>query len=141
MIYDSLEQKVAERTVKLKKANQAKSEFLSNMSHELRTPLNDILDLSKIEAGKLELYPENITCQSFIDSIIGIMRMRAEQKDVCFVYEAIGDLPLGVEIDEKRLRQVLLNLLGNAIKFTDKGQITLRISKIYPFNKRWYFIF
>ena len=166
--YENLEQKVADRTVKLKKANEAKSEFLSNMSHELRTPLNgilgyaqilkraknledtqvsglktiynsgnhlltlinDILDLSKIEAGKLEFYPENITCQSFIDSIIGIMRMRAEQKDVCFVYEAIGDLPLGVEIDEKRLRQVLLNLLGNAIKFTDKGQVTLRISAI-----------
>ncbi len=166
--YENLEQKVADRTVKLKKANEAKSEFLSNMSHELRTPLNgilgyaqilkraknledtqvsglktiynsgnhlltlinDILDLSKIEAGKLELYPENITCQSFIDSITGIMRMRAEQKDVCFVYEAIGDLPQGVEIDEKRLRQVLLNLLGNAIKFTDKGQVTLRISAI-----------
>ncbi|WP_083234926.1 hybrid sensor histidine kinase/response regulator [Candidatus Marithrix sp. Canyon 246] len=168
LLYENLEQKVADRTVKLEKANQAKSEFLSNMSHELRTPLNgilgyaqilkraknleetqvsglntiynsgnhlltlinDILDLSKIEAGKLEIYPENITCQSFIDSITGIMRMRAEQKDVCFVYEAVGDLPLGIEIDEKRLRQVLLNLLGNAIKFTDKGQVTLRISAI-----------
>jgi signal transduction histidine kinase/CheY-like chemotaxis protein len=168
LLYENLEQKVADRTIKLHKANQAKSEFLSNMSHELRTPLNgilgyaqilkraknledtqvsglktiynsgnhlltlinDILDLSKIEAGKLELYPENITCQSFIDSIIGIIRMRAEQKDVCFAYETVGDLPLGVEIDEKRLRQVLLNLLGNAIKFTDKGQVTLRISAI-----------
>ncbi len=168
LLYENLEQKVADRTIKLHKANQAKSEFLSNMSHELRTPLNgilgyaqilkraknleetqisglntiynsgnhlltlinDILDLSKIEAGKLELYPENITCQSFIDSITGIMRMRAEQKDVCFAYESLGDLPQGVEIDEKRLRQVLLNLLGNAIKFTDKGQVTLRISAI-----------
>jgi predicted ATPase/signal transduction histidine kinase/CheY-like chemotaxis protein len=168
LLYDNLEHKVAERTVELKKANEAKSEFLSNMSHELRTPLNgilgyaqilkraknledtqvaglntiynsgnhlltlinDILDLSKIEAGKLEIYPENIHFAGFIDSITGIMRMRAEQKDVCFAYEAVGDLPLGVEIDEKRLRQVLLNLLGNAIKFTDKGQVTLRISAI-----------
>jgi predicted ATPase/signal transduction histidine kinase/DNA-binding NarL/FixJ family response regulator/tRNA A-37 threonylcarbamoyl transferase component Bud32 len=168
LLYENLEQKVADRTVKLEKANQAKSEFLSNMSHELRTPLNgilgyaqilkrarnleetqvsglntiynsgnhlltlinDILDLSKIEAGKLELYPENINFASFIDSITGIMRMRAEQKDVCFAYETIGELPLGIEIDEKRLRQVLINLLGNAIKFTDKGQVTLRISAI-----------
>jgi predicted ATPase/signal transduction histidine kinase/ActR/RegA family two-component response regulator len=166
LLYENLEQKVADRTVKLEKANQAKSEFLSNMSHELRTPLNgilgyaqilkrarnleetqvsglntiynsgnhlltlinDILDLSKIEARKLELYPENINFASFIDSITGIMRMRAEQKDVCFAYETVGELPLGIEIDEKRLRQVLLNLLGNAIKFTDQGQVTLRIS-------------
>jgi len=167
LLYENLEQKVADRTVKLEKANQAKSEFLSNMSHELRTPLNgilgyaqilkraknleetqvsglntiynsgnhlltlinDILDLSKIEAGKLEIYPENINFVGFIDSITGIMRMRAEQKDVCFAYESVGDLPLGVEIDEKRLRQVLLNLLGNAIKFTDKGQVTLKVSQ------------
>jgi len=167
LLYENLEQKVADRTVKLKKANEAKSEFLSNMSHELRTPLNgilgyaqilkraknledtqvsglntiynsgnhlltlinDILDLSKIEAGKLELYPENINFSGFIDSITGIMRMRAEQKDVCFAYEAVGYLPQGLEIDEKRLRQVLLNLLGNAIKFTDKGQVTLKVSQ------------
>ena len=56
--------------------------------------------------------------------------MRAEQKNVCFAYEKVGNLPLGIEIDEKRLRQVLLNLLGNAIKFTDKGQVTLRVSAI-----------
>jgi predicted ATPase/signal transduction histidine kinase/CheY-like chemotaxis protein/tRNA A-37 threonylcarbamoyl transferase component Bud32 len=166
LLYENLEQKVADRTIKLEKANQAKSEFLSNMSHELRTPLNgilgyaqilkraknledtqvsglntiynsgnhlltlinDILDLSKIEARKLELYSENVNFASFIDSITGIMRMRAEQKDVCFAYETVGELPLGIEIDEKRLRQVLINLLGNAIKFTDKGQVTLRIS-------------
>jgi predicted ATPase/signal transduction histidine kinase/tRNA A-37 threonylcarbamoyl transferase component Bud32/ActR/RegA family two-component response regulator len=101
-----------------------------NSGNHLLTLINDILDLSKIEARKLELYPENITCQNFIDSITGIMRMRAEQKDICFVYETVGDLPLGIEIDEKRLRQVLINLLGNAIKFTDKGQVTLRISAI-----------
>jgi CheY-like chemotaxis protein len=55
--------------------------------------------------------------------------MRAEQKNVFFAYEKVDDLPLGIEIDEKRLCQVLLNLLGNVIKFTDKGQVTLKVSQ------------
>jgi CheY-like chemotaxis protein len=55
--------------------------------------------------------------------------MRAEQKNVFFAYEKVDDLPLGIEIDEKRLRQVLLNLLGNVIKFIDKGQVTLKVSQ------------
>jgi predicted ATPase/signal transduction histidine kinase/CheY-like chemotaxis protein/tRNA A-37 threonylcarbamoyl transferase component Bud32 len=96
----------------------------------LLTLINDILDLSKIEARKLELYPDTLHLSSFIESIEGIIRMRAEQKDVYFSYEAVGELPTGIKADEKRLRQVLINLLGNAIKFTDKGQVTLRVSKV-----------
>ena len=100
--------------------------------NHLLTLINDILDLSKIEARKLELYPSAIHFHSFIEGITGIIRMRAEQKDVYFTYEAVGDLPPGVKADEKRLRQVLINLLGNAVKFTDKGRVTLRIKKISP---------
>jgi predicted ATPase/signal transduction histidine kinase/CheY-like chemotaxis protein len=100
--------------------------------NHLLTLINDILDLSKIEARKLELYPSAIHFQSFIEGITGIIRMRAEQKEVYFSYEAVGDLPPGIKADEKRLRQVLINLLGNAIKFTDKGRVTLRIKKISP---------
>jgi len=98
--------------------------------NHLLTLINDILDLSKIEARKLELYPDTLHFGSFIESISGIIRMRAEEKDVYFSYEAVGELPTGIKADEKRLRQVLINLLGNAIKFTDKGQVTLRISMI-----------
>jgi len=98
--------------------------------NHLLTLINDILDLSKIEARKLELYPETLHFGSFIESLSGIIRMRAEQKDVYFCYEAVGELPTGIKADEKRLRQVLINLLGNAIKFTDKGQVTLRVSTV-----------
>lgn len=98
--------------------------------NHLLTLINDILDLSKIEARKLELYPDTLHFSSFIESISGIIRMRAEQKDIYFSYEAVGELPTGIKVDEKRLRQVLINLLGNAIKFTDKGQVTLRVSLV-----------
>jgi signal transduction histidine kinase len=98
--------------------------------NHLLTLINDILDLSKIEARKLALYPDTLHFSSFIESLTGIIRMRAEQKDVYFCYEAVGELPTGIKADEKRLRQVLINLLGNAIKFTDKGQVTLRVSLV-----------
>jgi len=98
--------------------------------NHLLTLINDILDLSKIEARKLELYPDTLHFGSFIESLSGIIRMRAEEKDVYFCYEAVGELPTGIKADEKRLRQVLINLLGNAIKFTDKGQVTLRVSLV-----------
>lgn len=93
----------------------------------LLTLINDILDLSKIEARKMELYPDTIHFSSFIDSVVGIIRMRAQEKDVIFTYESHGDLPVGIIADEKRLRQVLLNLLGNAIKFAEKKTVTLYI--------------
>jgi signal transduction histidine kinase/DNA-binding NarL/FixJ family response regulator len=99
--------------------------------NHLLTLINDILDLSKIEAQKLELYPNAFHFASFIEGITGIIRMRAEQKDIHFAYEPRGHLPGGIEADEKRLRQVLINLLGNAVKFTEQGRVTLRVSVVY----------
>jgi signal transduction histidine kinase/CheY-like chemotaxis protein len=96
--------------------------------NHLLTLINDILDLSKIEARKLELYPATVHFAGFIEGITGIVRMRAEQKDISFAFKAAGQLPAGISADDKRLRQVLINLLGNAIKFTDKGEVTLKIS-------------
>ncbi len=93
----------------------------------LLTLINDILDLSKIEARKMDLYTTDIHFPNFLEGITGIIRMRAQQKDVKFVYESLTTLPTGIRADEKRLRQVLINLLGNAVKFTDRGQVSMRV--------------
>ena len=96
----------------------------------LLTLLNDILDLSKIEAGQMEIQPNEFYMPRFLRNIVDIIRVRAEQKGLRFVYQTTSDLPVDVLGDEKRLHQILINLLGNAIKFTDKGQVTLRVKQI-----------
>ncbi len=96
--------------------------------NHLLTLINDILDFSKIEARKLELYTSNVNLTSVIDSVVAIIQMRALEKDILFQYKADPDLPQGILADEKRLRQILLNLLGNGVKFTDQGSVTLNIS-------------
>jgi signal transduction histidine kinase/CheY-like chemotaxis protein len=88
--------------------------------------INDILDLSKIEARKMELCQTDFHLSSFLESIVEVCRIRAEEKGIDFLYKS-DKLPLGVQADEKRLRQVLINLLGNAIKFTDKGSVTFLV--------------
>jgi PAS domain S-box-containing protein len=89
----------------------------------LLTLINDLLDLAKIEAGKLELYPEPINLSTFLTVVADIIRVRAEQKSLYFSYDVSPHLPQAVRADEKRLRQVLLNLLGNAVKYTDRGWV------------------
>ncbi|MEH2193129.1 MAG: ATP-binding protein [Nostoc sp.] len=94
----------------------------------LLTLINDILDLSKIEARKLELNLGEINLSSFLEDVIEICRVRAEQKGISLVYKPNSEIPSGIRTDEKRLRQVLINLLGNAIKFTERGSVTFRVT-------------
>jgi len=96
----------------------------------LLTLINDILDLSKIEAGKFELYPASVDLPGFLHGIGAIMRVRTEEKALDFAFDLADDLPEFVLADEKRLRQVLLNLLSNAAKFTDRGGVTLSVSTL-----------
>ncbi|MEB3831592.1 hybrid sensor histidine kinase/response regulator [Phormidium sp. CCY1219] len=109
-----------------------------NIMHQcgthLLTLINDILDLSKIEARKLELHPTDIYFPSFLQGVAEICRIKAEQKGIRFSFAPTPGLPEGVRADEKRLRQVLINLLGNAIKFTDSGEVifTVNSSEIQP---------
>ncbi len=104
--------------------------IIYNSGNHLLTLINDILDISKIEAGKLELFISDLHLKNFIESLVGIMAMQAKTKDLEFYYQARSSLPIGIRADEKRLRQVLLNLLSNAMKFTEHGQVILNIDLV-----------
>lgn len=103
-------------------------EVMHRSSEHLLLMINDILDLSKIEAHKMELTLTEFYLPELLQSIVDIAKIRAQQKGIQFNYEPITELPAGVLGDTKRLRQVLLNLLSNAIKFTQYGSVSLRVS-------------
>jgi PAS domain S-box-containing protein len=107
-----------------------KVEIIHQCGSHLLTLINDILDLSKIEARKLDLSLTYFNLEPFLQGIIELFSIRAEQKGITFSYEVLNKLPAVVQTDEKRLRQVLINLLGNAIKFTDSGKVTFKIELV-----------
>ena len=119
---------ILQRDTQLRTTHKNQIGIIHQSGHHLLTLINDILDLSKIEARKMELYVQNLHLAGFLFTVVGIIRMRAEEKDVLFVYQPDERLPTRVRADEKRLRQVLINLLGNAVKFTHQGQVTLKVS-------------
>ena len=90
--------------------------------------INDVLDLAKVEAGKIDLFQTDFYMPSLLIGVGEIIKIQAERKGIDFHVESADDLPKRVFGDERRLRQVLLNVLGNAVKFTDKGSVTLRVS-------------
>ena len=106
-------------------------EVIQESGEHLLTLINDILDISKIEARKLELHAADFQFLPFLDSIVGMFRIRAQQKKaLSFTFEKSTSLPPIIHADEKRLRQILINLLGNAFKFTDQGEVLFRVAMI-----------
>lgn len=95
----------------------------------LLTLINDILDLAKIEAKKMHLVNSDFHLPSFLIAVAEIARVRATSKGINLQVLMAENLPVGVKGDEKRLRQVLLNLLGNAVKFTDRGVVTFKVDR------------
>lgn len=103
----------------------------------LLTLINDILDFAKIEASKLELQRTPIHLADFLSVIAEIVGVTAKQKGLDFISDIDPNLPAVILGDEKRLRQVLLNLLSNSVKFTDRGQVTLRVRFFPPARLRF----
>jgi len=89
--------------------------------------INDILDFSKIESGKLQTVPADYLLSSLINDVISIIRMRAVDSQIRFAVYLDSNLPNALTGDEARIRQVLINLLGNAVKYTDKGYVSLSV--------------
>jgi signal transduction histidine kinase len=102
---------------------------IHNAGNHLLGLINQVLDLSKIEAGKLELSPESVTLAALIDEVISTARQLAEQSNNRLVVEVPEDLGT-LTVDPMRLRQILLNLLSNACKFTKQGDVTLRARRL-----------
>jgi signal transduction histidine kinase/CheY-like chemotaxis protein len=180
LLYNHLEEKVAERTHELEQeivvrkkaeetaqvANQAKSTFLANMSHELRSPLNailgfaqiltrsqqldkenqenvgiisrsgehllnlinQVLDLSKIEAGRTTLNENHFDFYRLLDDLEEMFLMKADNKRLQLLFEREPSVSQYLYTDEVKVRQVLINFLNNALKFTQEGGITVRIN-------------
>jgi signal transduction histidine kinase/ActR/RegA family two-component response regulator len=101
-------------------------------AQHLSSLIDGILDISKIEAGRLHLSRDEVRLVDFLDQLVAMLRIQAAEKGLEFVFRRPERLPLLVYADEKRLRQVLINLLSNAIKFTRKGEVGLSIAHRSP---------
>ena len=89
--------------------------------------INDVLEISKIEAGKVELYPESIDLFKLLENLEAMFQLRARQKGLTLEFLRADNVPQYIRIDRHKLTQILFNLLGNAIKFTERGGITLDV--------------
>jgi signal transduction histidine kinase/PleD family two-component response regulator len=107
-------------------------EAIKSSGRSLLILINGILDLSKIEAGRLELQYDYVNTQAFFSEFERIFSLRLSEKGLNFKFEISEDTPEGIYIDDARIRQIILNLIGNAIKFTEKGSILLKVSCLNP---------
>jgi len=110
------------------KIDSEQRDFLTTIresSYALLHLINDILDFSKIEAGKMDLNPENFNLRITLETIVESMAGRADEKNIELILNHDSEIPTGLFGDPGRIRQILINLLGNAIKFTQEGEVIL----------------
>jgi PAS domain S-box-containing protein len=107
---------------------KAHLEIIGRSGEHLLSLINDVLDMSKIEAGRIELSPVTFNLSRLLDDLAGMFRLRAEAKALRFEMSVEGESVAYVEADQGKIRQTLINLIGNAIKFTTQGRIHLRVT-------------
>ncbi len=111
--------------------------IIQRSGHHLLTLINDVLDLAKIEAGKLDIVANEFNLQDFFKEVVDLFKINTRQKNLEFSFQVLNeskmarlsDLPMMVQMDEKRLRQIFFNLLSNAIKFTQRGKVGLILER------------
>ncbi|ENN85457.1 integral membrane sensor hybrid histidine kinase [Rhizobium freirei PRF 81] len=118
---------ILERDETIPPPRQSSLKVIRRSAEHLSGLIDGLLDISKIEAGRLQVYSNEINIQDFLDQIVDMFRPQAQAKELNFIHERAAALPDYVRTDEKRLRQILVNLLSNAIKFTDAGSVRFEV--------------
>jgi two-component system, sensor histidine kinase and response regulator len=117
------------RDTSLSPKQQEKVKIINNAGDHLLALINDILEMSKIEAGRTNFNLTSFDLINFLSTLEELFKLKAESKGLQLKFETAPHLPQYIQTDEGKLRQVLINILGNALKFTEKGQVTLRITQ------------
>ena len=118
------------KNTELDREQQDFCETIADSAESLLVVINDILDFSKIEAGKLDLDPRPEDLRECIESALDLITPVVDKKKLNLAYLIERDTPEGIVVDSTRLRQILLNLMNNAVKFTEKGEVVLRVSLV-----------
>jgi signal transduction histidine kinase/CheY-like chemotaxis protein len=114
------------------RATASGPQIIEESGHHLLTLINDLLDITKIEAGKFDLQPQWVALPRFLQQLEALTIMRMANHDLTFQVIADPTLPRNLFVDEQRLRQILLNLLDNAVKFTKQGTVTVEVRCVSP---------
>ncbi len=119
---------ILKRQENLTDTQRQQLEIMRSSGEHLLTLINDILDVGKIEAGKMDIEQVAFDLPALMRQAFNLTRLNAEEKELRFLYEEQSPLPSYVRGDERKLRQILLNLLSNAVKYTSRGSVTLRVA-------------
>ncbi|MEG4440782.1 ATP-binding protein [Microcoleus sp. AT9_B5] len=117
------------RSQTLSPENQENISIISSSGEHLLTLINNVLDLSKIESGRTTLNPQKFDLYRLLNDLEDMFQLKADDKHLHLVFERSPDVPQYVKTDDLKLRQILINLLNNALKFTDNGGVSVRVNK------------
>lgn len=107
-------------------------EVINRSGEHLLNLINDVLDMTKIESGRTSFNETSFDLYSLLDSLEEMLQLKAKSKGLQLIFKRLSDVPQYVQTDQGKLRQVLINLLGNALKFTQEGSVILRVSLLEP---------